>query len=158
MDQFDRKLLALVQKNNRQTNDTLGKLVGLSPAACHRRLKQLRDKGTIQRDVALVSPEADGYSLTLIVQVTLEKEHGDLLDEFKQRMCENPQVTQCYYVTGTSDFIMIVLARDMQDYDRFTRAHFFGNPNIQRFETNVTMSTVKYTTEVPIDQVDDAQS
>ena len=150
MDDFDRKLLSLVQQNNRQTNDKLGKLVGLSPAACHRRLKQLRDNGTIQRDVALVTPAAAGYALTLIVQVTLEKDHGDLLDDFKQRTSDIPEVMQCYYVTGTMDFIMIVIARDMQDYEEFTRAHFFGNRNIQRFETNVIMNTVKFTTEVPI--------
>ncbi len=154
MDHFDRKLLALVQKDNRQTNEKLGRSVGLSPAACHRRLKQLRDNGTIQRDIALVTPAAAGYSLSLIVQVTLEKDHEDLLDEFKQRISAIPQVMQCYYVTGTMDFIMIVIARDMQDYEEFTRAHFFGNRNIQRFETNVIMNTVKFTTEVPVDNAD----
>lgn len=155
LDGFDRKLLSALQVDSRQTNEKLSEKVSLSQAACHRRVKNLRERGVIERDVAIVSPQAVGYSLTLIVHVTLLKEHGTLLDQFKRTMRDLPEVTQCYYITGTMDFTLIVMARDMQDYEEFTKVHFFGNRNVARFETNVVMNTVKFTTAVPIDGLED---
>jgi Lrp/AsnC family transcriptional regulator, leucine-responsive regulatory protein len=155
MDIFDRKLLVLVQRDNRMTNEQLGRHVGLSPAACHRRLKRLAADGVIERNVSLVSPAAVGRHVTLIVHVTLEREQADLFDAFKDCMRDAPEVTQCYYVTGTTDFVLILNARNMQDYEAFTRRHFYDNPNIQRFQTDVVMDTVKFTTEMPIASPDE---
>jgi Lrp/AsnC family leucine-responsive transcriptional regulator len=156
MDIFDRKLLVLVQRDNRMTNEQLGRRVGLSPAACHRRLKRLAADGVIERNVSLLSPAAVGRHVTLIVHVTLERERADLFDAFKDSMRDAPEVSQCYYVTGTTDFVLILNARNMQDYEAFTRRHFYDNPNIQRFQTDVVMDTVKFTTEVPIASPDEA--
>jgi len=90
------------------------------------------------------------------VHVTLERERADLFDAFKDSMRDAPEVTQCYYVTGTTDFVLILNARNMQDYEAFTRRHFYDNPNIQRFQTDVVMDTVKFTTEMPIATPDEA--
>jgi len=151
IDEFDLKLLRFVQHNNRLTADELSSKVGLSPSACQRRLVRLRHEGVIERDIAVVSPEAVGRQLTMIVEVTLERERPDIMDEFRRSMIATPEVMQCYYVTGEVDFILVLTARDMRHYEAFTKQFFFANPNIRRFHTMVVMDRVKAGLYVPID-------
>lgn len=152
IDGFDRKILEIVQASNRTTSDQIAEQVGLSPAAVQRRLKRMREQKIIQADVSVVNPKAIGRTMTFVVQVTLERERADLMDAFKKEMKQNTAVQQCYYVTGSSDFILIVTAFDMEDYDRFTRDAFFDNTNIRGFQTNVVMDTVKTGLSLPMDE------
>ena len=151
LDDFDRKLLTLFQENTRLTADELGERVGLSASACHRRLKRLRNAGVIEAEIAVISPEAVGRSLTMIVEVSLEREHPHIVDAFKKSMRATPEVMQCYYVTGGADFIIILTARDMKSYERFTQRFFFDNPQVQRFRTFVVMYRTKVCLGVPMD-------
>lgn len=151
IDEFDKKILALVQKNNRLTADQLSDKVGLSPAACQKRLKKLRDSGVIASDISVLSADAVGRRLTMIVEVTMERENPDQLDDFKRKMLACPEVMQCYYVTGNSDFILVVTAKDMKDYEDFTRMFFFQDSNVRRFHTNVVMDSVKVGLSLPLE-------
>ncbi|ABU72835.1 MULTISPECIES: Lrp/AsnC family transcriptional regulator [Vibrio] len=151
VDSFDRKILDIVQHSNRATSDTIADQVGLSPAAVQRRLKRMRAQGVIQADISVVNPKAVGQTMTFVVQVTLERERVDLMHNFKKEMTANRSVQQCYYVTGSSDFILIVTAADMEGYDKFTREAFFDNANIKSFQTNVVMDNVKVGLTIPID-------
>lgn len=154
MDQFDRKLLTLMQKNNRLTAEKLSEQVGLSATACQKRLKKLRDEGIIAADISVVNREAVGRRMTMIVEVTLERERPEFLDQFKKSMMTTPEVMQCYYVTGNADFILVLTATDMKSYEDFTRRFFFENPNIKRFHTNVVMDEVKVGLSIPIEGED----
>tara|TARA_R110001583_G_scaffold145931_2_gene297978 strand:+ start:146 stop:643 length:498 start_codon:yes stop_codon:yes gene_type:complete len=149
IDNFDRNILEIVQQSNRTTSDQIAEQVGLSPAAVQRRLKRMREQNLIQADISVVNPKAIGRAVTLIVQVSLERERADLMDAFKKAMKNNKAVQQCYYVTGSSDFILIVTAVDMEDYERFTRDAFFDNANVRSFQTNVVMDRVKVGLSVP---------
>ncbi len=151
LDEFDARLLNLVQKDNRQTAEQLGEKIGLSAAACQKRLKRLRSQKIIASDISVLSPEAVGRRLTMVVEVTLEREQPEVLDAFKRKMQQTPEVMQCYYVTGNADFIIIVTARDMKDYEDFTRRFFFQNSNVRRFQTNVVMDNVKVGLSVPVE-------
>lgn len=150
IDIFDRKILDIVQHANRTTSEQIAERVGLSPAAVQRRLKHLREQQVIQADISVVTPKAVGRSMTFVVQVSMERERADLMDAFKLDMKKNEAVQQCYYVTGSSDFILIVTAVDMADYDRFTREAFFDNANVRSFQTNVVMDPVKVGLSVPV--------
>ena len=86
----------------------------------------------------------------MIVEVTLDSERPDDLDRFKERMLASPEVMQCYYVTGNSDFIMILSARNMADYEAFTRRHFFAEDNVKRFRTSAVMDRVKTGFALPL--------
>lgn len=154
MDTFDLKLLKLVQSNNRLTAEELSERVGLSPSACQRRLKRLRENRVIEADISVISPEAVGRRLTMIVEVTLERERPDIMDEFKRSMRSTPEVMQCYYVTGEVDSILVLTARDMRHYEQFTKKFFFDNPNIRRFHTMVVMDRVKIGLQVPLEEVE----
>jgi Lrp/AsnC family leucine-responsive transcriptional regulator len=152
MDDFDRRILTLLQENARVTAEALAREVGLSAAACQKRLKRLRETGTVAREIAVVSPDAVGRRLTLIVEVTMARERPEVLDRFKRAMLAAPEVMQCYYITGDGDFMVILTARDMKDYEAFTRRHFFQDSNVQRFRTNVVMDAVKVGLNVPIEE------
>jgi len=153
IDKFDRHILEIVQQSNRTTSDQIAEQVGLSAAAVQRRLKRMREQTVIQADVSVVNPKAIGRAMTFVVQVSLERERVDLMDAFKKEMKNNNAVQQCYYVTGSADFILIVTAFDMDEYDRFTRDAFFDNSNIRSFQTNVVMDTVKVGLSVPLDEM-----
>ncbi|EAQ66568.1 hypothetical transcriptional regulator [Marinomonas sp. MED121] len=150
VDNFDRHILDIMQQSNRTTSDHIAEQVGLSPAAVQRRIKRMREQGIIRADVSIVDPKAVGKQISLIVQVSLERERMDLLDSFKKSMADHPSVQQCYYVTGSADFILLVCAADMEEYEEFTRQAFFSNDNVRGFETNVVMDSVKSGLSVPV--------
>jgi Lrp/AsnC family leucine-responsive transcriptional regulator len=151
LDPFDRKILDAMQRDATQNAETLGASVGLSPSACLRRLKRLREAKVIEKEVAIVAPETLGRTLMMVVEVTLERERPDLMDAFKRSMRATPEVMLCLYVTGETDFILIVTATSMADYEDFTRRFFFENVNVRRFQTLVVMDRVKFGLSVPID-------
>lgn len=150
LDRADMALLDAVQKNNRLTSDELADIVHLSPTACQRRLKRLRAEGVIEADVSIVSPKAVGRHLTMIVLVSLERERADIVDRFKAAIRSTREVMIGYYVTGDADFMIVVTARDMEDYEQFTRRFFYENHDIKSFKTMVVMDRVKAGFAVPI--------
>ncbi|WP_210164852.1 Lrp/AsnC family transcriptional regulator [Rhizobium etli] len=151
LDRADAALLAAVQKNNRLTSEELADKVGLSPTACQRRLKRLRSEGVIEADVSIISPKAVGRPVTMIVLVSLERERADIVDRFKTSIRSTREVMIGYYVTGDADFILIVTARDMEEYEQFTRRFFYENHDIKGFKTMVVMDRVKASFAVPIE-------
>ncbi|MGV6873522.1 Lrp/AsnC family transcriptional regulator [Pseudochelatococcus sp. B33] len=150
IDRADALLLEAVQRNNRLTSEELAKIAHLSPTACQRRLKRLRETGVIEADIAVVSPKAAGRPITMIVLVSLERERADIVDRFKQAIRNTREVMIGYYVTGDADFILVVTARDMEDYEQFTRRFFYENPDIKGFKTLVVMDRVKAGFAFPI--------
>jgi len=151
LDRFDRKILNCLQQNSRQTAEQLSVLVGLSPAACQRRMKKLRQNGAIAKEVAILDPAVCGSRTTLIVQICFAVGGLETVDSFKRRICDLPEVQHGYYCTGEADFILIMTVKDMQDYDRIGREWFFGNPAIRRFDTSVAIGTVKTGFSIPLD-------
>lgn len=150
LDDTDKELLEILQKNNRLTADDLGDQVGASRSSVQRRLKRFRDEGIIEADISVLSAKAVGRPMTFIVEVELERERTDLLDEFRRSMLALDDVQQCYYVTGHTDFILIVTAADMAAYEEFSRQVFTDNPNIRRFHSNVVVNRVKAGLHVPL--------
>ena len=151
MDSFDTLILDALQHNNRLTAEAMSEKVGLSPDACRKRLAKLRSSDAIEQEVAILNPQTMGRGLIMIVEVTLQNERPAELDRFKDKMKAAPEVMQCYYVTGNADFILILSAKDMADYEDFTRRHFFAEENVARFRTSAVMDRVKVGFTMPID-------
>jgi len=151
MDRFDAAILEALQRNSRLTADGLSEKVGLSSDACRKRLARLRTSGVIEAEVAILDPTLIGRGLLLIVEVSLDQERRANLEHFKARMQAAPEVMQCYYVTGNADFILIVSARDMADFENFTIEHFIDEENILRFQTSAVMNRVKTGFSMPVE-------
>ncbi len=149
LDDLDRKILHEVQMNNQLTSAQLSEKIGLSPTSTQRRLNRLRSDKVIEGDVSVVSSAALGRSLTMMIFVTLERERSDIIDHFKKSVRREPVVMSAYYVTGDNDFILIVSARDMAEYEEFTRNFLYENPDIKGFKTTVVMDRIKASFYIP---------
>jgi Lrp/AsnC family transcriptional regulator, leucine-responsive regulatory protein len=149
-DEFDIRLLEALQEDNQLSASELADRTRLSPGSCLRRIKRMREEGVIAKDVSILNPEAVGRKLTMVVLVSLERERVDLIEEFKKSMLKTSEVMQCYYVTGDADFVLVVTAVDMSDYEEFTKRFFFENTNVRKFTTLVVMNRVKFGTAIPI--------
>lgn len=143
LDEYDKKLLRLLQQNNRLTTEELSQSVNLSQSAVQRRLAKLRSENIIEADVSIISPAAAGIGITCIVDVILHEGASKSIEQFKATMQNCPEVSQCYYVTGTYDFVIVVQTTDMKHFEDFTKRHLMDNPNLRHFYTHVVMDKVK---------------
>ena len=150
LDEFDLKLLDAVQRNNRLTAAQLAEKVCLSPSAVQRRLNRLRERKVIEAEVAIVSPEALGQTLTAIVQVTLDTDRQKVVEEFQRAVQTAPEVMQAYYVTGNADYILVVTAKNMADYEAFARKFLSQRPHVKYFRTSIVMRRVKQGMTLPL--------
>ena len=150
LDAFDLRILAMYQHDVRLPAERIGDQVGLSAAAVQRRLKRLRENGVIEAEVARIAPRAVGLPITCIVTIDLDRETAAELARFKARMAACAEVQQCYYVTGQADFVLVVLAADMEAYEQFTRRHLLDDPNVRSFTTHVALERVKSGVAVPL--------
>lgn len=150
LDEFDHQILRHLQRDALATGEEIGAEVCLSAAAVQRRIKRLRQIGAIRATVAVLDPAMIGQTMSFVISVELERERADMLDAFRRAAREDPNVQQCYYVTGSTDFVLMVTARDMADFELFTRRLLFDNANVRRFTTNVVLSRDKVGVSLPL--------
>lgn len=143
LDRIDARLLDLVQRNNRLSSEELGAKVGLSASGIQRRLKRLRSEGVIEADVSIISPKAVGRNVSALILISFERARADIVDRFKRTICKMPEVMSGFYVTGPADFLLLVTANSMEEYEQFTRRLVNESPDIKRFETMVVLDRVK---------------
>lgn len=148
LDRMDRRILNILQKDNQITNLALAEKIGMSPPPCFRRVKRLRDEGIIAKDVSLVDPFKVGQSLIVFVNITLEKQREDLLAHFERKMLEQHEVMQCYFVSGDTDYFLVINVSDMNHYNEFARRVFANEANIKMFRSSFCLSRIKYNTHI----------
>jgi Lrp/AsnC family transcriptional regulator, leucine-responsive regulatory protein len=151
LDKLDRRLLAILQKDARRPAELMGADVGLSASAVQRRIVRMREEGVITAEVALVDPKQAGRPLTMIVDVEVERERPELLASLKQWIAAEPCIQEAWYVTGAGDYVLIVAARDVDDFEALMQRFVADNPNVRRFQTRVALSTLKRGMFVPMD-------
>ncbi|SLJ96492.1 DNA-binding transcriptional regulator, Lrp family [Enterobacter sp. NFR05] len=143
LDAWDKKILTLLQRNNRLSQREIADLVNLSASAVNRRIAALEEAGVVKANVSIVDASKVGRPITIMVQVMVANERLDLLEEDRQRFVNCPQVQQVYYVTGDFDFLLVINVRDMAEYEMLTRELFFVSGNIKSFKTIVSMQNAK---------------
>ncbi|MBW3695799.1 Lrp/AsnC family transcriptional regulator [Vibrio sp. T187] len=151
IDRIDRKILVALQRNNRLSNLELADLVGLSPPACLKRVKRLREEKVIIGDVSIINPELAGNTMTLIVSVEMERDRADIYQVFRKSILKAPEVTQCYQISGSYDFMLVVTVKDIQAYEYFVERVLHTDLNIRKFHTSVSLRTVKFSTEIELE-------
>lgn len=150
MDHLDHKLLDVLQRNARTSIQELADHIGASTASVQRRLKTLRDSGVVRKEVAVLDQQKLGFGITAVVSVELERDRLDQIDAFKRKAREDRQVLNFYCIAGDADFVMIVVAKDISDYEAFTHRFFFADKNVRKFRTSIVVSTEKATLELPL--------
>lgn len=138
LDSFDRKILTLLQHNARQTGEQLSEQVGLSAAACLRRVQRLRKIGAIEREVAVVSPEFRAKATSIIVFLTVNRLDPKRKQTLTRRLLAFDEVDRIFSVTGEDDIVLFVKVPSMEAFTDFADAHFY-EPPIEGYESIVVL-------------------
>lgn len=151
LDKIDRMIIGILQENNQITNLQLAERVYVSAPTCLRRVRRLREEKIIVADVALVDPARVGKALFVFIEVVLERQTEELQHEFERKIEKTHEVTQCYMVSGQTDFILVAQVADMKAYHSFVRRVLTNDPNIRNFQSHFAMNRSKFQTAVSLD-------
>jgi Lrp/AsnC family leucine-responsive transcriptional regulator len=150
LDDIDKRILRALQRDGRLQNVELAKEVGLSPSPCLRRVRLLEEAGVIDRYVAVLNPTKIHLGLSLFARVWLTAQNAETIDRFIAAIEQLPQVVECYIMLGDCDFLLRVVAADLEDYRKFQIAHLSRIPGVQNLKTEVPSQTVKQTYALPL--------
>jgi Lrp/AsnC family transcriptional regulator, leucine-responsive regulatory protein len=150
-DAIDRRIMGILQADSLIANQDLAHKVALSPPACLKRVRRLRDAGLIERTVSILSPELTGYPLLTVIRVKLELHVKNAANRFEALMAEQPRVMQCMVVAGDFDYILLVRSKDVNHYQAFAREVLAAAPGIRSYASEIVLAVTKSTTEIPFD-------
>ncbi|TCP33574.1 Lrp/AsnC family transcriptional regulator [Sphingomonas sp. BK235] len=150
LDDYDRRLLRELQRDGQQTVAQLAAKVGLSASPCWRRIDRLEREGVIRGRVAVVDRRKVGLSAHIFAQVRLNAHGRANLDEFAAAIRGFPEVLDAYVLMGTTDFMLRIVARDIDAYERFFFDKLSRLAGVQEITSTVALSEIKSTAELPI--------
>ena len=150
LDPYERKILRELKRDASQTTAQIAERVGLSSSPCWRRIDRLEREGFIKRRVALVDRKKVGLDAHVFAQVKLNAHGRANLDEFSAKIREFPEVLDCYVLMGSIDFLIRVVAADIEAYEKFFFEKLSQLPGVQELNSIVALSEIKATTELPI--------
>ena len=148
---IDIKILALLQQDASLTAAEIAEQVNLSASPCWRRINRLEQEGIIEKKVALLNAEKLGLGLVIFSRISLAKNDESSLQDFEQRVREYAEVVECYTVTGSADYFLKIITRDIKHYDRFLRRKLIQIPLVRDVNSNVAVTQIKYTTGLPLE-------
>jgi len=150
LDAIDRRLLKTLQGDSRKTVQELGLVAGLSPSACHRRIKALEDAGVISGYHAAIDTARIGFTLQFFLEVSLSTQAEQALDAFEAAVRDIPEILECHLMAGQADYLLRVICRDAEDFERLHRRLAARLPGLARVQSNMTIRTVKSRRDLPI--------
>jgi DNA-binding Lrp family transcriptional regulator len=150
LDATDRRILRELQVEGTMRNDVLAERIALTAAPTLRRVRALEEAGVIRRYVALVDPERVGLGVRVRVEIRLASQTRDAIDAFSTSVSAMPDVVECMILFGEWDFQLTVVARDVEDYQRFVLDKVAKLPGIATYRSTLIMRVVKHTTVLPL--------
>jgi DNA-binding Lrp family transcriptional regulator len=152
LDHTDKAILNELQDDGAISNLELSKKIGLSPSACLTRTRNLVDTGVIKKFTALVDEKKVGMDILAFVLVNLSPLNRDTIQSFLSDVNRYPQIQECYTLTGSHDYLLKIVARDMESYKNFIIDCLMRNTIISSVETSMVMSIEKRTVNIPLDE------
>lgn len=150
LDKIDRQILMLLQTDAHLTIQDIGQRINLSKTPVHERIKRLEREGIIDRYVTLLSKKKLGNLLVVYCQVTLDKQTRDTFIDFDGAVRALPEVMECNLVSGTFDYLLKIVIRDMESYNRFYQDRLSVLPGVLHISSFFVMDEVKNTTVMPV--------
>lgn len=150
LDEIDRRILKVLQRDGRISNIDLAKEVGLSPSPCLRRVRLLEEAGIIDRYVAVLDPTKVGAGLTVFARVWFKTQDAQVTLQFAEAVRRLPEVMECYLTTGECDAVLRIVTADLHSYWRFQADHLTRIPSVLNVKTDVPMETLKRSFELPL--------
>ena len=150
LDSFDLAILDILQRDNTVPQRLIAQAVHLSAPAVQRRIQRLRETGVIRAEAAQLDAAKVGRPLTLLVEVHVHDEHPRRTAGLHARIAAEPAVQQCYAITGEADYLLVVTAASMADYDALAERLLRGDDNVRRFRTSVALGCLKLGLQLPV--------
>ena len=154
LDSIDLQLLSQLQRDASLSNQDLAARIHTSPPTCLRRVKRLQEAGLIERQIAILNPQrvaqTVGHGLTAIVEITLDRQDAEALVAFEKRVAADDAVQQCYQVSPGPDFVLVVHALHMPDYQALTRRLFTSDANVRNVKAFFSVKRSKFGAELPL--------
>lgn len=150
IDDLDKEILQILQKEGRIANNELARRIGLTTTPTLERVKRLEREGVITGYTARINKESVDKGLTVFVTVTLSVHQLNLLKEFTQAIEDIPEILACYNTTGEGDFLLQVVVKDTKHYEQFMRNTLTTLPDVQRLHSSIVLNTIKEQSEIPV--------
>jgi Lrp/AsnC family transcriptional regulator len=155
LDRFDREILMQLQQDASLSAAEVGDRIGLSQSQCWRRIDRMEKEGVIQKKVALVDRKQAGLNVMMFAHVKLAGHSRNALPEFSKAIQEFPEVMECHVLLGNVDFLLRIVTKDIEEYERFFFERLSQLPMIQEVNTSIALSQIKSSTVLPLDLVRD---
>ena len=150
LDKKDRRILGLLQTAPEITAAEIGERIGTSQATCWRRIRRLREDGLIPDQVVTLDRKKAGFNAMIFAQVKLNSQGRADLASFAEAIQSFPEVMECYVLMGSVDFLLRIVARDIDAYERFFFERLSKLPGVQEITSSMALSEIKRTTVLPI--------
>ena len=150
LDRIDREILRLLQANAELSAAAVGERIGLSQSPCWRRIQRLRDEGLIKGQLMHFDRKKLGFDVMVFAQVKLTAHGRSKVPEFAETIRAFPEVQECHLVLGNIDFLLRIVVRDIEEYERFFFDKLSHLPEVQEVHSNIVLSEIKYTSQLPI--------
>ncbi|AVA22628.1 Lrp/AsnC family transcriptional regulator [Rhizobium sp. CB3171] len=150
LDSLDRAILRVLQQDGKIQNTELAAKVGLSPSPCLRRVKLLEEAGIIKQYVAILDPAKLDMGFTVFVRIWLSSQDEETTTAFYEAAEKLPQVVECHLMAGDCDFLLRVVASDLEGYRRFQMEHLGRIKGVRNIKTEIPMQKIKQSWQVPI--------
>lgn len=150
LDTTDLNILRLLQGNSQLTIKEVASTIHLSITPVHDRIRKLEREGYIERYVALLNRRKMGKSLIVFCNVTLDKQRRESFEEFNEAVLRMPEVLECSVVSGSFDYLLKVVANNVEDYNEFYQQNLAVLKSVSHISSFFVMSEVKSTTQIPI--------
>lgn len=151
IDQFDRKILALLQRDARLTNNELSAKVNLSPSQCSRRRQRLEEEGYIRGYRAVLDRDRLGFPLMNVITVTLATHNRDNARRFARLVEGLPEVQEAHALTGEMDYLLKVVTPDLKSLADFVNGVLLPHESVQHVKTAIVLETLKESDALPLD-------
>jgi len=150
MDDFDRKILRTLQTEPDVTMAGLAERVGLSQTPCWRRVKALEESGIIAGRAVLLDPRKVGFPVTVFAHVRLSRHDEDTLIVLEEAVRDHPQVVECFSMSGEADYLLRIVAHNIEDYEHFLKKILLHLPGVAAVNSSFALKCVKMTTDLPV--------
>jgi len=143
LDKIDRKILSALRQNGRLTVAQLSEEVGLSSSPCWTRLKRLETLKIIDGYTANINPKAIGINELFFIEITLERHDDEILEQFSQALADIPEVIEAHLVTGDYDYLVKVVVKDAEHYEKFLRKKLYSIQGIRHTRSIFALRPLK---------------
>lgn len=153
VDRFDLLLLGELQRDGQVTNQALGERINLSTSQVSRRVQRLQETGLINHYSALIDQAAIGLDVTAFTEISLDRHNASVGDLFEQQIAQLPQVLECYTLAGQSDYLVRIVAADLNALSDVINRKILSIPGVANVKSTITLRRIKQTTALPLDHV-----